>query len=515
MAMQPQPQSQGPSPLMQGWLQDIRKQGHSDDEIMQALREGGHSDESIQQLFQASQPSQTPQGATFMGELHKHILDPFQQGMASLQTQVQQDAGHPLRGAWHGFTLGPRVLGGAVAGEALHTWDQLKQAAQSVQHPGATVGDRFQQVTDAAGHLMTAIPIFGGPVRELSEHLAKKEWGASTEDAGELALQVFGPEIFKGVLGGGAKATELGMNRLYQGAVKLPKTMSLAEIDATAKLGLDEGVNLTRGGLKKLGHVDNPETFLGQASDATKAIIAKHASEPVSWDTIEQGMKESIVRAGQASNAGEYVNNLLEEFDKFEDRYRWNHDPKTGVRTTEKPPLTVAQAQDIKKANYRLLSDSIFSDTASGVPAANKSALKELAGGLKQAIEERTPEVAHPNNQMHLGIQLQDAIADVLKSDPTHLKQYLRMLAFGAAGASAPHLMGPAAGHPLAAAGVATALTAGDALTNPQISAWLAHTSANAGQGVLSQGVANIPRLTRIQQIFAEGEQQRKQSQQR
>lgn len=264
----------------------------------------------------------------------------------------------------------------------------------------------------------------------------------------------------------------------YQTSLHLPKTMSLPDQEAAAKLGIQEALPVgSKASLRRLGDVKTQGTILGDLNkgveDALNQAVNPQpgltvAGQPanttagqqkVNLRTVLQPIFNELQAAGknELASSQRYQQGVLDEIEP--QVRKWLNDPPT-----------VNEAHILKKRLYSELSDATYNDKDSPLPAATKNAKKLLAQGLMQAVNEKVPAVAGMNMQMHHAIDLQDALEQAVKSNPSSLGKTLMWALSGMVGGSAVtgnHLAGSSIG---ALAGIA----AHKALADPATASRLA-----------------------------------------
>jgi len=183
-----------------------------------------------------------------------------------------------------------------------------------------------------------------------------------------------------GGIGGAAGAAVKGSLRsgaetLMQSAIKPTlKQLKSGEAATAIRSMLDEGINLSAGGMRKLrGKIDalNDEiksTIAGSTSTVNKAKVASYLT-----DLLDRVKKQVNPQAD--------VNAVRQAFKDF-----WEH-PDIGRHAG--PELSVQSAQEAKQATYRALSQNAYGQER----AASTEAQKTLARGLKEEIAKAVPEI--------------------------------------------------------------------------------------------------------------------------
>lgn len=222
----------------------------------------------------------------------------------------------------------------------------------------------------------------GGGAGEAARQLINRVRGADAPATSTEAAQKIGTQS---AIQGGAEAAGLGIGavtsaagkRLMQSAVK-PSTALLENYNTSApklvKTLLDEGVNVTQGGVEKLDALltaKNAEIANAIASSPAEVSALKVAGRLNS--TAKTMLNQVNPEADLAA-----VSDVGQQF--------LNHPRLTG------PTMSVADAQALKQGTYRQLAGK-YGELSS----ASNEAQKALARGLKEEIASAVPGVAQLN----------------------------------------------------------------------------------------------------------------------
>lgn len=260
------------------------------------------------------------------------------------------------------------IKGGFVDPEAGPQLNAL-QRRMGKGKQGNTIED-IRHAVDTAGYRA------GGAVTDLTGSPAA---GYATNVAVEAIPAVLGGEAAKLALA--PKLVAKGMDYM-QSALKPPKA-SLKSGDAARaiKTLLDEGVNVTEGGVAKL--TDKIDVL----DDALTAAIANSKATLNKVDVLKP-LKDVLADYRAGTMAEDNLPKIREVAKKLLDHplLRGSND------------IQVQIAQDMKRANYRELGDKAY---GSGLkPMAERDALKGVTSGLREGVEKAVPEAGPINAEM-------------------------------------------------------------------------------------------------------------------
>lgn len=221
----------------------------------------------------------------------------------------------------------------------------------------------------------------GSAIGESARQLLNRARGAeapqsATAAAQDLAMAVGENAAAEGagqVLGAGMKAAAPWL----MAKVLKPSLSVLEEYKTTAprmaKLLLDEGVNVTEGGLAKLKGLLHANTAkIDAAVAAAPGVIPKKE--------VAAELANTAARVAKQTNPTEGLKAIGDTAEEF-----LNHPVYTG-------DLTVPEAHAMKKATYQKLGNAYGE-----MKSASVEAEKALARGLKNAVADRTPGLAAMN----------------------------------------------------------------------------------------------------------------------
>lgn len=256
------------------------------------------------------------------------------------------------------------------------------------RHPSAIFAKKAVEFLPAAGGviggLLGNVPgaALGGAAGESARQLSRRAMGESAPaTAGEAA----GGVALGGAVQGGAQAVGMGLGAgmakaapwLMQSAVK-PTLATLKEYGTTApklvKTLLDEGVNVTTGGLARLRN-------LLDATNQEIAAAVANAPGSIAKKNVAARVAPTAQRIGRQANPTadlKAVGDSVEEFMKH---------PVYGG-----PTLSVAEAQAMKQATYQQIGKKYGEASSASIETQ-----KALARGLKEEIAEEVPQIAALN----------------------------------------------------------------------------------------------------------------------
>lgn len=242
--------------------------------------------------------------------------------------------------------------------------------------------------------LKEAAPYYLGPMgapralRDMSHALDAAAYSAGGKvtdltgsPAAGLAANV-AVQAVPSVVGGGAAAKlapalETGARSLMQSAMK-PTLEALRTGKASRAIDtmLEEGVNVTKGGIEKLR---------AQIGELNQQIADAIASSPA---TVDKGKVASELQG----TLNKFLNQVNPNADRAAIEKAWNefltHPLLTGVRD-----IPVQLAQKLKQGTYKALGEKSYGE----LKGAEIEAQKTLARGLKEGVAEAVPRVAPLN----------------------------------------------------------------------------------------------------------------------
>jgi hypothetical protein len=222
----------------------------------------------------------------------------------------------------------------------------------------------------------------GGSAGEAAKQLYNQATGRAAPPTSDAAATGIAKE---GAVQGAAEATGQIAGRvlskaapwLMQSAVK-PTLATLKDYSTTApklvRTLLDEGVNVSRGGLAKL------DALLGATNKQIADAVATAKGSVEKSDVLGR-LGQTYERFGKGLDAREARQAITKEGEKLIDHPEFAKDA-----------MTVPQAQDLKRGIYQEIKDSY--GTLSG-PA--KEAKKAIARGLKEEVAGAVPEITKLN----------------------------------------------------------------------------------------------------------------------
>lgn len=301
------------------------------------------------------------------------------------------------------------VVSGLWQGQA----QQGHEAWQALTGQGNYAGmTPMERASSALGHgVATVLPVLGPAAAHAADNLGAGNWGAGAADVLSLAGQMYAPEAGEAVGRVPASAAE-GM---YRSALPFKRSLSLEDMKAATRYGLEEGLPRSEASLKALGSVAEPGTLLGDLERQVQTALdsGQRGSLPVDLTTAVKPLEDEIARASldKTSEGRQYVQSLKQELQEWQQQY------PSG--------LTVEQAQAAKRAMYDRISASQYADNSNAIPTASRIAKEQLARGLKDAVNERVPEVAALNERMGTAIDLRQALTDAAKQAPSNFRNQL------------------------------------------------------------------------------------------
>jgi hypothetical protein len=156
---------------------------------------------------------------------------------------------------------------------------------------------------------------------------------------------------------------------------------------------LDEGVNVTKGGVESLtGRIDELDDALDAAIKGSTARLQKTDALKGLKDVIKE-YKAGTMAAESLDDVRRVARNLIE------------HPLLRG-----KTDMSVQAAQAMKRQNYKELGDAAYGTGLK--PSAERDALKAVTRSLKEGIERGTPEAGAINAEMSPLINARDLAQD-------------------------------------------------------------------------------------------------------
>lgn len=340
------------------------------------------------------------------------------------------------------------TLKNVYQGQATETSSE-QQAAKDSWNQGGPSG-----VEEAARHLVGSIPVVGHPIAHGIHNIQTGNLGGLSGDI----LSLLGGDLAKeGAEGLGAIGNKTGQ-ALLEGSVGFPKGVSLDDAAKARQLMLDAHLPAGKGSIAKIGRIGQPGTLMEDLeTQIAPHVTGASGAQPVDVNTVLRPAMKYLaeILEDRTPDGLQHVSDFIDELQGWKDAHPQG--------------LTVEEAQGAKRAMYKRVADSQYADNASSIPAAPKLAKEMIARGLKDAVNEKVPQVAQLNDQMHSAIQLQDALSDLAKQKPNIAKDGL----IWALGITAGDLANAHGMMPLGTAGLAM-LAARQALNNPGIATRLA-----------------------------------------
>lgn len=387
----------------------------------------------------------------------------------------------------------PSLLERMVLGVGQQVRDQWSQAGQDISG-GDVLGG-----TVRAG--VGSIPVLGPDVMKISDQF-RSDPGGATANLLSLIAQMNGPEIIKGVT-----APERAVGQaLYKQAFKFPEDVGLAERARIRQLGLDIQVPTGKSSLDMLGDVNKPDTFMGQLEKGVQDNIKAVRTQPVAMSQVFKPLLDEINSIDpRAPGADKILKSLNDELDSQMGKFGWKpSNPKHPLYDKNYPhgrsmqPITVEEAQKLKRDTYNLLSDKYYGDkaNASNVPG-EKQAHMLLARGFKDAIEDKAPGVKSYNDTMHNTIGLIDALTDMEKRNPGVLQNWGRYIV-GGGGALMGAGLAEASGQPLLGGAALAGVLAATIARDPAAATRFGLAMSKMGIGVPSKVLGYTPLAGRL-----------------
>ncbi len=242
----------------------------------------------------------------------------------------------------------------------------------------------------------------GEALHQLGERYIFSREDPGTDTALGRATKIGTEGAIQGALtaGGGLAAKGAGVvgERLMQSAVKpayrmVEAAVKKGEMPRVIKTLLDEGVNVTQGGIAKI------QGLLTKTNDEIKDLIANsHGSvfpEQVSG-TVDDVSKAFGRQAAPMDD--------LSQIAKVKNEFETVHG---GAPIFPMKPLTVTEAQELKQGTYKAIGARNYGEQR----GARVEAEKAIARGLKEGIQTAVPQVAAKNAREGALIEARDAIA--------------------------------------------------------------------------------------------------------
>lgn len=290
-----------------------------------------------------------------------------------------------------------------------HSW--VKTATDWLPAVGGAVGGTIGGIGGTvAGFGVGGVPgaiggaALGGATGEALKQLAQRFTGQA--DTSPTALGTAGAIAGEGAIQGGMqaagglaeKAITAGGPALMRSALKpayklVDKATKSAEIPRVVKTLLDEGVNVSSGGIGKLNDLFNA------TNDELSAIIKNSAKKVFPENVIARGEEVAAGVEGQvASLTDESASKAV--VDDFAVR-------KAGAPNYPLSPMSVQRAQQLKQGTYRSLGNRAYGETKGAAVETEKA----MARGLKEGIEAAHPEVKGLNAREGSIMEARDAVA--------------------------------------------------------------------------------------------------------
>ena len=280
------------------------------------------------------------------------------------------------------------ALGGVSVQDALSALPAAGAALGGVAaSPGVVTAAGGAALGGAGGEGLRqlAMRAIGASAPQSSEEAAK---GIATEGAVQGAIQ--------GVTGLAGKGLAAGGKRLMHSALK-PNPSMMREFKTTAprlvKTLLDEGVNVTPGGMEKLQRLFNATNAeIKEAVKNAPGLIERKVVASRALPTAQK-MSEQVNPRAALRDVGKSV----EEFLTVKDPVSGNVVPRA--------PLSVPEAQAMKVGTYQQIGKNYGKQSSATVETQ-----KALARGLKEEIEAAIPKIKALNAREGSIMAAQEAV---------------------------------------------------------------------------------------------------------
>ena len=185
--------------------------------------------------------------------------------------------------------------------------------------------------------------------------------------------QLAGPAI--------SKAAGYLAPKLMQSAVKpafgaIEDMVKSGEAPAVVKTLLNDGINVTAGGIRKLN------ALINTGQDAIKQVLSSPSAGMVDPMSALGPLAETAAKFAKQGTPQADLATIRAAANDFIDA--WVADPASGAL---KPKLTSELANEVKQGTYRKATDAAYGEMSS----AGKEAQKALGRGLKEGIETANP----------------------------------------------------------------------------------------------------------------------------
>jgi len=275
------------------------------------------------------------------------------------------------------------------------------QTLQALPAVGGAIGGMLASpgVATAAGGAA-----LGGAGGEALRQLSRRALGVpAPATSGEAAKGI----AVEGAIQGGAQATggllgkglAAGGQRIMQSSLK-PNPSLLKEYSTTApklvKTLLDEGVNVTPGGMEKLQRLFN-------STNAEIKEAVKNAQGLIPRDLVAARVAPTAKRMSEQVNPDAALRDVGRSVQEFLTKKETNAAGEV-VRTAQ-GPLTVPEAQAMKTGTYQQIGKNYGKLSSSSVETQ-----KALARGLKEEIEAAIPKIKALNAREGSLMAAQEAV---------------------------------------------------------------------------------------------------------
>lgn len=291
---------------------------------------------------------------------------------------------------------------------ASHSW--LSKAVDWLPAAGGAVGGIVGGLGGTvAGFGVGGVPgavggaALGGATGEALKQLGRRMMGksapatmgqAATDIAGQGALQGGMEAVGGAVAAGASKLAPALMQSALKPAYKMTeKAVKNVELPRVVKTLLDEGINVSSGGIGKLN------TLLKATNDQISDII-RNSSSVVYPEAVADTAKGVVTQAGKqvapmADKAA--AEGTVGQFMRVHG----------GAPNLPAAPIPVQVAQELKTGTYKAIGSRAYGETKGAAVETEKA----LARGLKEGIEKAHPEVKGLNAREGALIEAKDALA--------------------------------------------------------------------------------------------------------
>lgn len=462
-------------------LQDALRSGdHNPNDIQDELVRSGYKPSDAQAMMrQAMGGDGGSGGATtpgFFGEMYNQLINPLVKGGEGVWDSLKNGLANP--------TQAPSTPQQQMQSGQTGFRDYLSNIQQALQAKGQFSGESL-----GARGPQAAAQTLGGlfpPIGAAGSNLHQGNYAAAGGDAASAALQLFGPKLMEKGLGG---VRSLGAGG-YEDSFGFPPTQKSPSVADMLGMAHDNNITISAPGMAKLRSILDDSMATADKEISSRPGVDIQSREVMK--NLGQHYSELMKNAEQSSPD---VDQILKVYNDYMSTYG--------------DTIGLKEAQALKKATWKRLSDPVFQKIARGDPtvAGRQAALFERGEGLKNSIEDAVgpnSPLGSANKTSHVAMGLMKRI-DELTADQKGMLVRAAPALTGAAALGGAGMLGLDPGSHIsviAGLGGLGAYFAKKAMEDPAVMSRVSNFMSRMGTGATSQTLANAPRVAALAKAY-------------